>query len=236
VDVVIENERASLADLDLIGQGGEGRVYRLGARAVKIFHSAPKEKIAKLEDFPRGLPDGVVSPLHLVRDPRSGAIVGYTMKLLSGATDALRLSQRRFRHGAVSNACVCAILRRLHEIVGRLHARSVVVGDLNDGNVVFTGSPSPAPWLIDCDSMQFGRHACTVAHERFLDPRLFGVDLARAPAFDQGTDWYAFAVLAFIPTGNSPSTLAGGSTVGSPPSAGKAMPALRSAQQTRSGR
>ena len=36
-----------------------------------------------------------------------------------------------------------------------------------------------------------------VAHERFLDPRLYGRDLTRAPAFDAGSDWYAFGVMLF---------------------------------------
>jgi hypothetical protein len=194
VRVVIENERVDLEDGALLGQGGEGRVYRLGKRAVKIFHATPREKAAKLEDFPRGLPRGVVAPIHLARDPKTLAVVGYTMDLVVGATDAFRLSSRRFRQGAVRNDEVCALLRRLHTLVGQLHARAVVVGDLNDGNVVFTGTE---PWMIDTDSMQFGRHLCTVAHERFLDPRLFGADLTRAPAFDAGSDWYAFAVIAF---------------------------------------
>jgi hypothetical protein len=45
--------------------------------------------------------------------------------------------------------------------------------------------------------MQFGPFPCPVAHERFLDPKLYGVDLAAAPRFDAGTDWYAWSVLFF---------------------------------------
>ena len=192
--VVIENERVSLEDGALLGQGGEGRVYRLGTRAVKVFHATPQEKAAKLAAFPRGLPRGVVAPIHLAHDPKSHAVVGYTMDLVVGAIDALRLGSRRFRQGAIRNAEVSVFLRRLHALIGELHARGVTVGDLNDGNVVFTGTQ---PWMIDTDSMQFDGHACTVAHERFLDPRLYGKDLTRGPAFDTGSDWYAFAVLAF---------------------------------------
>src|SRR5262249_29804232 len=33
--------------------------------------------------------------------------------------------------------------------------------------------------------------------ERFLDPRLYGVDLARAGGFSPESDWYAFAVMLF---------------------------------------
>ncbi len=191
--VMIEGEKVDLRDDALIGQGGEGRVFRVGARAVKIFHAISAQKAAKLEAFPGGLPRGVVAPIHLARDSK-GAVVGFAMELVRGGVDAHRLASRRFRHGAMRNAEVCALLRRLHLLVGQLHARGVTLGDLNDGNVLFTGT---LPWLIDADSMQFGGHLCTVAHERFLDPRLFGVDLARGAAFDAGSDWYAFAVLTF---------------------------------------
>ena len=56
--VLIENDRVDLEDGAIIGQGGEGRVYRIGQRALKIFHATPKEKADKLRDFPRGLPRG----------------------------------------------------------------------------------------------------------------------------------------------------------------------------------
>ncbi len=45
--------------------------------------------------------------------------------------------------------------------------------------------------------MQFGGYPCPVGHERFLDPRLYGADLSASPRFDDGSDWYAFAVLLF---------------------------------------
>jgi hypothetical protein len=205
VDVLVNGDRVALLPGDLLGSGGEGSVFRVNDHALKLFHDPPPQaKVDKLRAFPRRLPTGVVGPLDLAHDPKTGAVVGFTMPLVSGAIDALRLGQRRFRHGVTRNAEVCALLRRLHGILSELHARGVVVGDLNDGNVVFTlpsGHPSAppglTPWLIDCDSMQISPHACTVAHERFLDPRLYGVDLSRGVAFDASTDWYAFAVLAF---------------------------------------
>ena len=98
--------------------------------------------------------------------------------------------------GVLSNAGLVAVFRELHSIVEGLHASRVVIGDFNDGNVLFTPS-SRQVTLIDADSMQFGGYPCPVGHERFLDPRLYGVDLSSAPRFDDGSDWYAFSVLLF---------------------------------------
>ncbi|MCC6337824.1 MAG: hypothetical protein IT380_27995 [Myxococcales bacterium] len=197
--VFVDQQRVTLKDSDLVGEGGEARVYRHGGVALKLFHPATDAltrrlfdlKVTKLRRFPLGLPREVVAPTGLVRDDRQ-RLVGYQMPLISGAEDFGRLSSRKWRAGAVSNDALMALFRSLHDAVAGLHGQGVVVGDLNDGNVLFSGS---RPFLIDADSMQFGGFPCAVGHEKYLDPRLYGVDLTTTPRFDAGTDWYAFAVL-----------------------------------------
>jgi hypothetical protein len=185
----------------VIGEGGEGRVYRAGDLAVKVFFTPDRAREKKLRDFPTHLPSRVIAPLDLVIDERH-SVVGFTMRLLEGGIELHRFAQRRWREGTVSNVVVLRLFRELGDTIATLHARGIVVGDLNDGNVVVT-APSPpsatvwTPWLIDADSMQFGTYRCLVAHERFLDPRLYGIDLAQQLALDRESDWYALAVLLF---------------------------------------
>ncbi len=203
MNVLIGATPARLADRDLLGAGGEARVYRFGDRALKIYHpidpaiadaaAQRARKLDKLRHFPAALPAEVVAPLELVTD-RKGALLGYAMQAVEGADDLLRLSQRGWRQGVVGSAQVIALFRVLHRLVSALHARSVVVGDFNDSNVLFAGERA---WLIDADSMQFEGFPCVVGHERFLDPRLYGVDLSARPAFTPESDWYAYAVLLF---------------------------------------
>src|SRR6185369_28895 len=92
------------------------------------------------------------------------------------------------------SARVTELFRALAAGLTQLHAAGVIAGDLNDGNVLARGAE---PYLIDADSMQLAGLPCPVAHERFLDPRLYGIDLSAKPVFDQGSDWYAFAVMLF---------------------------------------
>ncbi len=193
MNVLLEGKRIALDDSMLLGEGGEARVYRVGARALKLFHSPDAAKVAKLGAFPRGLPRAVIAPEALLRDAK-GRVVGYAMPVLEGATDAIRLAQRRFRDGIVPNQDVTAIFRHAWLTLVALHKAGVVVGDLNDGNVLWRNTEA---FFIDADSMQFGAFPCTVAHERFLDPRLYGRDLAREAGLDEGSDWFAFAVLLF---------------------------------------
>lgn len=198
--VWVAGKRVSLRDEDLLGIGGEGRVYRVGDRALKIITDIDDARREKLAAFPANLPPEVVAPIDLATDGR-GAVVGFTMRVIEGATDMHKLAQRRWQRAAMSPRDVMGLLRDLDEVVRRLHASGVVVGDLNDGNVALECHPKqPRPWrpaLIDADSMQIPGFPCVVAHERFLDPRLYGVDLGKRAALDASTDWYALAVLAF---------------------------------------
>lgn len=195
--VYVGKKAVRLDDRDLLGEGGEGRVYRAGGRAIKVFLAPTAERAKKLLAFPAQLPPSVIGPLELCTD-RAGDVVGYAMRRLDGAVDAHRLAHRVWREGAMRSAEVLRIWRELSAAIAQLHARGLVVGDLNDGNVVLTHETAGwTPWLIDADSMQLPGHPCVVAHERFLDPRLYGVDLARTCALSKESDWYALAVLAF---------------------------------------
>lgn len=195
--VFLSGKPHRLEDKDLLGQGGEGRVYRSGDRAIKIFLAPSNERGRKLRAFPAQLPPRVVGPIELAVDDK-GDIVGYAMRRLDGAIDAFRMAQRKWREASMRAGEVVRVYGEVAQTVAQLHARGVVVGDLNDGNVVLTRtSPGFTPWLIDADSMQLPGHPCVVAHERFLDPRLYGVDLTKNAALSKESDWYALAVLLF---------------------------------------
>lgn len=205
MEVFFANTRVRLKDSDLLGEGGEARVFRWKDKAVKIFHPIDAANVAevrvratkleKLKVFPAGLPTNVLGPMDLVKDAK-GDVIGFVMRALQDVEDAGRLSQRKFREQHVTNAAVMTVFRKLEATLRELHARKVIVGDLNDGNVLVQPASSDA-FLIDADSMQFNGLACAVGHERFLDPRLYGVDLSTSPRFDEGTDWYSFAVMLF---------------------------------------
>ena len=192
--VLVGAEQVRLDDRNVLGEGGEGRVYRHRDLALKIFATPTPERAAKLRAFPVTMPAGVVGPVALCRN-RKGDIVGYAMRALDGAADIAAFARRKWREGRVDEARVLAVFRALAALVADLHGAGIVVGDLNDGNVVVTGPAFDRPWLIDADSFQLPGHPCVVAHERTLDPRLYGVDLAGR--LDPASDWYALSVLLF---------------------------------------
>jgi hypothetical protein len=196
--VNIDGHGVTLDDGALVGEGGEARVFALGDDVVKIFFDgAPDTLVAlrekKLRAFPAGLPANVLAPLSLATND-AGDVVGYRMHRVRGAVD-LGLLARPGARAARDRNGVLALFRALLSTVDALHARGVVVGDLNDGNVLVGDNGAGQPFVIDADSMQFGGLPCPVAHERFLDPHLYGVDLGRSPRFSSSSDHYALRVL-----------------------------------------
>ena len=217
MNVWIGSTQVTLSDADVLGVGGEACVYKHGNVAVKLYHppapglaaaerkiakEAVEKKLVKVSRFPSPVPPELVAPLELAKD-RKGHAVGFTMPLVGGGAEpVLRLTQRRWRENLVPNARVVALYRKLADVLTRLHGTGIVFGDLNDANVLFRPRPDGAGadeqvFLIDADSVQFGAFPCVVAHERYLDPRLYGRDLSAAPLFTPNTDWYALAVMAF---------------------------------------
>ncbi|MFO0723852.1 MAG: hypothetical protein U1E65_08730 [Myxococcota bacterium] len=195
MEAIFQSKRVRFGAKDLLGQGGEASVYRVGAAALKIFSDPAvlPEKEAKIAAFPRAIPAEVLGPLGPVTAPDQ-TFLGYGMPLVEGASDIRVLSDRRARLGKIGQSETAQILVRVGQVLSAIHGAGLVVGDLNDGNVLLKDG---APRFIDADSYQFGPHRSTVAHERFLDPRLYGLDLARSAAFSTATDWYAFDVLVF---------------------------------------
>ena len=205
--VQINNRMITLEDRDLIGVGGEARVYRDRDRAIKIYHAVdpncgPTEharlarlyelRKRKIQNFPTHLPSAVLGPRDLVVDPNSQETLGFSMKLVTG-TSFRKLTLKGHGGVAFDRDDLAPVFNDLWTTIDHLHRHGVVIGDLNDGNVLFEGTRA---WVIDADSLQFAKYPCVVAHERFLDPQLYNIDFDREHGvFTPESDWYAFSVM-----------------------------------------
>jgi tRNA A-37 threonylcarbamoyl transferase component Bud32 len=214
MDVYINQRRVRLQPSASIGKGGEADVFDLGDGTVlKLWKTPahpdyaglPAEQQAaadrlethqkKLRALPRDLPAGVVGPVELATDRAGRRLTGYTMPYVQGAEVLLRYAEPAARRAGLCADHAISALRDLHRAVLALHARSIVIGDFNDLNVLVKDGRA---FLIDADSFQFGGFLCRVYSERFLDPRLCDPTLTHptpARPFDAASDWYAFAVM-----------------------------------------
>ncbi len=192
--VIVGNREIVLSDNDIIGEGGEAIVYKKANQALKIYHSnvLSDKRVKKLHNFPKRLPKSVLAPTNLIFDTR-GACIGFSMDLIDSATEFNKLSSRKFREAKVDNNSLVKIFKSFHNSLDAIHNSSVVVGDLNDLNLLFKNDEV---FFIDADSMQFSGFPSTVATQDFLDPKLYGIDLADGNIyFNKQTDYYSFMTM-----------------------------------------
>ena len=196
----IDNIPITLTDNDIIGQGGEAVIYEYKNQALKIYHKDypyKKLKILKIKQFPKDIHPAVIGPVKLVKGSKD--VIGFTMPVIRGAKDALFLTKKKYRDGLIEDHQVVTLFKHIHECVGQLHHKNIIIGDFNYTNVLYKDTSTDLSfYLIDADSMQYGSCLCVVAHELFLDPILYGKSFDKTQIFTNDSDWYAYAVMLFM--------------------------------------
>lgn len=174
-----------------LGVGGEGSVFAVqgdAARVVKLYASPTAEAERRLRalinyKLPPGVRVSTAWPEAIVVDASSKQFVGFVMPRFTGRAleDAVLAPLAPVQR--------VGIAIELATLIAHLHSAGVVVGDLNETNVLLCAG---RPRLIDADS--FGVPGCSasaVAQEGTAAP-----ELARS-GISPATDQFALAVLLF---------------------------------------
>ncbi len=165
-----------------VAAGGEATVYALGEVAYKVFQ-APVDGARRRALAALNVP-GALLPNDLLMDAHGG-VVGHTMELVAGATPLSRLLSRRFcRDHGYDPSVRLRIAGDLADLVRTIHGAGALVVDLHEGNVLIDGSGAPV--LVDTSSWQLPGFGATALQDAVRD--------RHATGFDEGTDWFAFAV------------------------------------------
>lgn len=172
-------------------EGGEGVIFEVNGKIIKVYKPvvnmiSKRNKIKLL--MSKSLPAAVVKPLDEVVD-RKGKFIGFAMKKVEG--DELKcLSNNKFmKANGFTDKDVLQILVKIWKTIIELHNKGIYIGDLNDQNILFDKQLNV--YFIDCDSWTVESEKCEVAMDLFKDPLLHAND------FNENTDTYSFAVLAW---------------------------------------
>lgn len=187
-EIIVGKDRVPVAEL--IGKGGEGKVYTIKGRsglAVKIYNTSLR---AKREDKVRAMvgeglaikTDLVAYPSDVVTD-HCGNFLGFVMRLVSGYHPLHELyspkSRQRHFPKADYRFLVHAALN-VARAVGNVHQSGCIIGDLNHSGVLVAQDATVA--LIDADSFQFSlngkSYPCVVGVPEFTPPELHEKNLA----------------------------------------------------------
>ncbi len=174
-----------------VGQGGEGRVFAVGELAYKLAHdparALPAAKLAALSalDDPR-----VLRPIGQLFD-EDGVPIGHLSAFARDSEPLCRLFAKSFRASrGVDDAALYRLVAAMREVLEAAHARGLQVGDLNPFNVLVRPD-LVTPAFIDVDSWQAPGFPVTAVMDAVRDRH------APCGRFDEGTDWFAFAVTTF---------------------------------------
>lgn len=207
---VVDSDGETLHLSELIGKGGEGSVFAVEGKptlATKIFHQSPltPELTAKLQAmvahrtqgldgiaaWPRSIvyakqtnePCGIASPR--VRDSR------HLHELYGTSARRRFFPQARWFHMVLAARNVAAAFQKLHDA-------GIVVGDVNQGNLLIDELMRVR--FIDCDSFQIRNgdrtFVCSVGTPHFTPPELQGVKL-RDVERTLDHDRFGLAILLF---------------------------------------
>lgn len=193
-----------------VGEGGEGRVFHVRGHAgwaVKLpkldgrATSFDIKKIRAMLDMARPeLYDVCAWPIDVVFDTH-GNPVGYLMEHLQSYTPLYSTYQVRTRRARLSGWTYRHLLRTGRNLAGclaSLHQRGIVIGDLNESNVLV--SPGGRVMLIDSDSYQLlvdgALSIPEVARTEYLPPELQSGTLSGKVRTTHG-DCFSMAVLLF---------------------------------------
>jgi len=174
------------APIDLgseFGGGGEGVVHAIVGRddSVAKVYRAPltDDRVRKLNRMVAGANPKILGiaawPIDLLFDPNSGDPVGFLMRRVVGFQEIHQLYSPVQRKRLFPNADWRHLIRAARNCAAAfdtLHQEGIVVGDVNQGNLLVNESAEIR--LIDCDSFQVTSagqvHLCRVGVPHFQPP------------------------------------------------------------------
>lgn len=201
-----------------LAQGGEGRIYDIenGNNVAKIYikdsaHIEAKINYMVTHHIPNRKGDGDIDattltwPIDALYDCNN-AFVGYVMPMVEMGLDIFEVARESDlalnMFPGFNWMCKLKIAINLAATIEYVHSYNVVVGDMNNKNIMV--NPDYSITLLDCDSFDItdydrGAHyKCCVSIGEYLPPELQGMELSEERAkFTRESDYFALAIHIF---------------------------------------
>ncbi len=192
-----------------LGTGGEGAVFEISGDShyvAKIYHRPVEaDKAEKLRLMASQASDEMTKfaalPVATLSTNRNGSVSGFVMPRVTGHSEIHTLyspAQRKLRFPDKDWGFLIHVAMNCAASFDALHRKSLVIGDVNQGNVLV--SSQGTVFLIDCDSFQLisgGRlYPCEVGVPHFTPPELQGQSFRRMRR-TSNHDLFGLAVLVF---------------------------------------
>ena len=184
-----QGKRLRLKDTDFLTEGGEGKLYALGKRVVKLYHEPNKviaaDKLDRLANLDR---PNIIRPLEFVFD-RGGQRIGFLMRKITSAVALPRLFTTAYWNAnGITPEKIARLVTDMRQTIAFIHQQGCLQVDGNEFNYLTQANLSTA-YFIDVDSYQTPGHPATAIMPSIRDYTQHG--------FNESTDWFSFAIVAF---------------------------------------
>lgn len=182
----------NLTQQHFVAAGGQGSVYAIGDTAFKVYTDPagmmPTGKIQELSPLPVPM---FSRPEHLLLDAK-GKPVGYTTRFVKDAFVLCQLFPRSFRdREGLTHDKAFKLVEEMRKGFDIAHKAKILLIDPNEMNFL-VDSKFGTLTFIDTDSYQTRSYPATAIMESIRDRHM-----SHSRAFNDGTDWFSFAVTSF---------------------------------------
>ena len=181
---------------DLLSEGGEGYIFKVGNSSkyvAKIYKDPGRKSFDKIVAMLKNPPNDGITPGHtlfawpkdlLKSDNSSGKLIGFVMPKITKAGGFIDVSSpflRQKEHPNFTFRDLLTIGSNIVKAFSALHEKGYVIGDVNECNILVTGSGLIS--FVDTDSFQVPDndkkrvYRCPVYRPEFTPPELHGKDL-----------------------------------------------------------
>lgn len=189
--------QGAMADVYIVpfhGQNQAGKIYRYDDPEKEPMRAIRARKIPMMVKM--DLPGEIFPPLEVISDPETGEFLGFTMDLIpAGCINFGELyAPSYWGPNFITPAKVLKIMRSLYAFIKKVHAKNLIIVDLNPGNILFNLGTN-AVFGCDADSYQIPRFNGMEVHLDYASPRTRGVNLVTGEfSFLPGDDWWSFYI------------------------------------------
>lgn len=193
--VFIRGKRSpvTLTKNDFVTQGGEASIYVRQGLVFKVHLDRKRvtsdAKIRELTELDR---DEIVRPMDVIVD-QNDVPLGFTMRQVQDSIALCKLFTTDFwRRNGVTVDDMSVLVDRMRDVTSFIHSRDgYLIVDGNEFNYLVApdGQRLTAPYFIDVDSYQTPSFPATAIMQTVRDWHTKG--------FNSGSDWFAFAIVAF---------------------------------------
>jgi hypothetical protein len=178
----------NLEQTDYVAGGGEGKIYRKGSIAFKIYHDPAKMiDLGKIQALCKLSPKNVLAPRDICESGRQK--VGFTMRYISDRVYLCWMFNKIWKQkNNIDYKLLSSLVNIMRSTTITLHSEGCIVGDYNELQFLVDKKYTDV-YFCDTDSYQIAGYPCTAIMDTVRDRLVpFG-------KFSEKTDWFGFAIV-----------------------------------------